>query len=227
MLVVDLGCGSSGLVQESVFALCPDVARLFCIDTSQQMLKVAATRTRLHMVQFVLAAAENLDRHVPAGIDRVLCNSAICHFDLALAFAAVRRSLAANGEFLFDVAEWDLDECADLSRHPKYDAIDAELAERGLPKKPSRGSRHKITEATLRELLQANRLTPTEFTKMKTAVTAWDYELFYQIPAIVRRSLPHLPVMLAADVLAAATRRLRNVVLPPLRWVIVKAILTP
>jgi SAM-dependent methyltransferase len=223
MSVLDLGCGSAGLVTRRILEVCPSVRQIICADTSLPMLEECRKRLATPKVRFVHCPAEDIGDVLGDHLDRVVCNAAIWHFDLERSLRSVRSTLVASGKLLFTIAEWDLVLPEDTV-NPKYRAIDEELRARGLPPKPSHGSRVKLSEEQLRSACAAAGYEVTEVRHFAAPMGPQDYELFYRIPAIAARSLPQLPVEVAVDVLTSAMRRLGDVSLPPLRCALFEAV---
>jgi SAM-dependent methyltransferase len=108
-MVLDLACGTGATTVEILSMLGPE-GKVVGVDRSPAMLTVAARRIPDRRVEWVEAAAENVDHHVAELVDAVVCNSAIWQTDLAATVAAVRNVLAAGGRFVFNVGAGFLDQ---------------------------------------------------------------------------------------------------------------------
>lgn len=222
MVVVDLASGSSGMLEHEVQRCVPDIQRLYCTDSSHRMLEVARSNINWEKVEFVVSRAEELHERLPAPVDLVLCNSSVWHFALDLAVDEIAFSLKPRGAFVFTLGEWDI-QGSGVESNVRYEAIDEELRRRSLPPKPSRGSKRKLRLGDLQELLMAKGFCSVRREEFLIEVSAEDFYSFYQIPAIVRQSLPQLQEEIARDVLLKAMSTLLGRKLPPMRWMVVNA----
>lgn len=220
MSLVDLAAGSSAILENLILRAVPEIKVIYCVDSSSEMLQELRNKVTNDKIRFIHSAAEHLSQFVPP-VHRILCNAAIWNFNVHTAFAEIWRSLQAGGQFLFTIAEWDIKSERALA-HPKYDQIDQELRYRGLPPKLSRGSEEKIAVEDLLADLEKTGFKDISTTPFSVSADAHDYELFYQIPAIAAKSLPHIPTKMAVDVLTCAMKRLSGV-LPPVSWLLIEA----
>jgi ubiquinone/menaquinone biosynthesis C-methylase UbiE len=110
--VLDLACGTGATTAEILSVLGPD-GTVVAVDSSPAMLTVAAGSVGDSRVQWVQAAAEDIDRHLNGPVDAAVCNSAIWQTDLAATAAAVRRVLATGGRFVFNVGTGFLEQQLD------------------------------------------------------------------------------------------------------------------
>jgi len=113
--VLDLACGTGATTAEILSVLGPD-GKVVAVDMSPAMLTVAAGSVRDRRVQWVQAAAEDIDRHLSEPVDAAVCNSAIWQTDLGAAAAAVRRVLPTGGRLVFNVGAGFLGELDDPNR---------------------------------------------------------------------------------------------------------------
>jgi ubiquinone/menaquinone biosynthesis C-methylase UbiE len=185
MSIVDLGCGSACLTISDLLFTYPRLETIYGIDRSPQMLRVASRRITSKKVVFLLASAETLQSALHCNVNRVLCNSALWLFDTA-AIAEISRSLSANGLFIFSYPEFDLVD--DL----KYSAINDELASHGQKRLPKRSTSFEL-QVRLEDLVSKS-FYLTDVYHMKIAVSAREWSYFYQIPSVVRRLMPQLPL---------------------------------
>jgi len=224
MSVVDLGCGSACLSTTEMLHYVPALKVIYCVDISEEMLMAAQRRVRSNIVEFIRCSAEDLDRILPEKVDRIICNSALWLFDLPRVLQAVRKVLLPTGFFLFNIAEWDFDFQEEaVSCDPKYEAIDRQLALHGLPKKQSRGAMIKLSVKQLQDILNDNGLCIIGSYRYTVSVSATDWLYFYQIPAIVKRSLPNIPLNIALGVLREAMDSLKKSNLLPIKWIAYKS----
>jgi SAM-dependent methyltransferase len=110
--VLDLACGTGATTAEILSVLGPD-GKVVAVDKSPAMLSVAAGSIRDRRVQWVQAAAEDIDRHLGEPVDAAICNSAIWQTDLAATAAAVRSALPTGGRFVFNVGAGFLEQQLD------------------------------------------------------------------------------------------------------------------
>jgi SAM-dependent methyltransferase len=101
-VVLDLACGT-GVTSREILATLGPGGEVIGADKSAAMLAVAARVIADPRVTWVQARAENVNRHVTAPVDDVVCNSAIWQTDLAATATAVRNILATGGRFVFNV----------------------------------------------------------------------------------------------------------------------------
>jgi ubiquinone/menaquinone biosynthesis C-methylase UbiE len=102
--VVDLACGT-GVTTEILLPTLGDDGRVIAVDASQAMLAAAQSIIHDKRVQWLHSPAERLDGCGVAGVDAVVCNSAIWQTDVRTTAAAVSRVLEPGGRFVFNLAE--------------------------------------------------------------------------------------------------------------------------
>jgi SAM-dependent methyltransferase len=100
--VLDLACGTGATTREILAVLGP-AGRVVGVDQSAAMLAQAAGAIDDPRVRLAHGRAEEVDQHVGGPVDAAVCNSAIWQTDLAPTFAAVHRSLAPGGRFVFNI----------------------------------------------------------------------------------------------------------------------------
>jgi ubiquinone/menaquinone biosynthesis C-methylase UbiE len=238
MNVLDLGCGSAGLAVIKMLQQVPALNMIFAVDASPKMVEVATQHiyaeadrfgVEARKVRFITSPAERIDRWLPLnGINRIVCNSAFWMFQTEAALESIKQVLAPEESlFVFNLAEWDyIFDDAPVLRHPRYEVIDRELERLHLPAKPSRGSEHKFSREELEALFSESGFT-LQKTQEFVVATSWrDWALFYQIPTIIRKSLPQIPYPTARKVLEAAMKNLEGRDLPGIRWVTFTAVPT-
>lgn len=101
--VLDLACGTGSTTAVMLSSLAED-ASVIGVDVSPAMLAEARRTVDDPRVRWVLAAAEEVDRHVDATVDVVLCSAAIWQTELQRTFPAVRALLRSGGVLAFDIA---------------------------------------------------------------------------------------------------------------------------
>jgi SAM-dependent methyltransferase len=220
-VAIDLACGSSCIVTRRLLAHPLAPARIYCVDYSAGMLAAAAPLLRDPRLRGIVSAAEELDRNVGEPAGAVYCNSALVLFDLERALEAIARALAPGGRLAFSIAEDWTGESSPAS--PKYEAIDRELAARGLPPKPHRSLPSKLSQSALERALRAAGFALEARQSLDVRTTPRDLRAFYSIPSFATMSLPQLPVAEAREVLRAAMQRLDGCELPPERVFLFRA----
>lgn len=222
MSALDIACGSSTLVVREIFRAVPTIGTVVAIDSSANMIEEARRRCANKNTMFIHCSAEEIDSCVGTKFDAAICNSAFWQFDIRAATKAISKALNPGGVLTFTLPQWDL-ELENTEDDPKYDVIDSVLLEKGISPKPHRGSETKFKTDQLIEILNVANFYSVNIEYFTTEVSAEDYKLFYRIPAIASKSLPHVPITVSMAVLAEATERLENVKLPALKWAVFRA----
>lgn len=101
--VLDLACGT-GSTTTVLLSRIAQGASVIAVDVSPAMLAEARRTIDDPRVQWVRAEAEEVDRHVDATVDVVLCGAAIWQTELERTLPAVRRLLRRGGALAFDIA---------------------------------------------------------------------------------------------------------------------------
>ena len=218
MTVVDLACGSSTLATRHMLANCPDLNRIYCVDSSQQMIAVASKHLSSPIVEYLVCPAESIDQLINNSIDRIICNSAFWMLDAPQVLRAVKNLLGINGQLLFNLAEWDFN-FGDTANQPRYTAINDQLRLCGLPPKTDQGTPKKYSLEEVQQILTATGFSSITHTIQEIEVSAEDWKNFYRIPTIASKSLPFLPERQAIDILSKSMMTLQDESLPPLRWI--------
>lgn len=221
MSVIDLGCGSSDLVLRHMHNTAPILRAVYRVDVCDAMLVTSARSANGENIKHVHGPAEYLHTIIPEQVDRVICNCAFGLFNHLKALQAIKKVLLPTGIFICNFAEWDFDFGGEKSSDPKYEAIDKQLERFGLPPKPNRGSPHKLSLEGMRRLLGMTELKLSKIAIQETAVSASDWQHFYEVPAIAKRSLSHLPLNTAMEVLRTAMDEIKDRKLPPLKWMVI------
>jgi len=205
--ICDLGCGSSTLMIEKILEKCPNIECIYCIDSSKKMTEVLSNKVRSSKVKIYNANAENFSHFLITKIDVFIINSAFWLFNLEKTLKQISNSLKSDGKVIFNIAEWDY-HFQNYTPHPKYEFIDNELKKRNIKIKKTRGSKNKITENEIMNLLSqegfsinTKEIINIEFTKM-------DWLNFYSIPSIAKRSLPDLSEDIGMEILSSAISRM-------------------
>ena len=155
--VVDLASGT-GITTEAILPVLGENGRVIAVDASKAML--AAARLVIHdeRVRWLHSPAELLDDGAVAGVDAVVCNSAIWQTDVQVTAAAVRHVLHPGGRFVFNLGAAMLaDHGLDDQPDPLMDAMKA-IAARDYGWAPvapgNTGTRQQeLSEAWLRQVL--------------------------------------------------------------------------
>jgi SAM-dependent methyltransferase len=90
--IVDLACGT-GITTEAVLSVLGENGRIIAVDASNAMLAAAQSVIQDQRVRWLHSPAERLNDGTLAGVDAVVCNSAIWQADVQATAAAVRRVL--------------------------------------------------------------------------------------------------------------------------------------
>jgi SAM-dependent methyltransferase len=216
MAIMDLGCGSSGLMLQKLRAHNPRV--IYAVDASAKMLAAIPRELINDRVHLVCCLAEELHQHVSEQIDCVTCNSALLLFAADAAMQSVWKVLAPGGRFVFGMGEWQV-KLRDVDDLPKYRVIDAQLRQEGHAPKPQRGAgAAKPTVAQVCAHLEGAGFLIEEIRVADIPVSAEDWLAFYSVPTVARMSLPNLSVADAMGVLERAMKRLQGAPQPPVRW---------
>lgn len=221
--IIDLGCGSSGLVATKALQKFPALTRIYCIDSSGRMIDECRRRVSSARASFIRAYAEDFDSKVPERVDLVLVNSAFWLFNLSKCLLATHRALKDTGLLVFNFAEWDYEFPREGAEPKYYEAIEKEMAKRGLSIQKRRGSQRKYAHAEINEHLEQSGFKIIGLEEFEIVVERQDWLLFYSIPTIVRRSLPNIPLALAQEIIHSAIMSLSDAEFPALRWIFYKA----
>jgi SAM-dependent methyltransferase len=224
--VLDLACGTGVTSTEILAALGPG-GRVTGADQSAAMLAVAARAVADPRMTWVQTPAENVDRHVAAPVDAVVCNSAIWQTDLAATAAAVRNLLVTGGRLAFNVGAGFLGQQAD----PNFPddrtspiAIMRDIAAQDYGWRPpapatAPGKRPRLTQESIgRHLDEAGfdveQVAEFTYQSDTAAERAW-----LSIPVFTRIYLPGLRYEDRMRVLAEAYARLGTGATEPSRWI--------
>jgi len=102
-VVVDLACGT-GLTTSEILRVNPEVKKVYALDFSEDMIRVAKENVSSEKVNFVVADAQFLDEVVTEKVDVILCNSSFWQFsDQKKVLEAVFRVLKPEGVFVFNL----------------------------------------------------------------------------------------------------------------------------
>jgi ubiquinone/menaquinone biosynthesis C-methylase UbiE len=105
MQVLDLGCGT-GVTTQMVLDALGDSGHVYAVDISGPMLALARQQLQSSRVTFVQADAGACADLIGTPVDRVVCNSVFWQFrHKPQVLAELRRVLAADGRFVFNVPE--------------------------------------------------------------------------------------------------------------------------
>jgi SAM-dependent methyltransferase len=232
--VLDLACGTGATTTEILSVLGPD-SKVVAVDKSPAMLRAAASSVRDRRVQWIQAAAEDIDRHLSEPVDSAVCNSAIWQTDLAATAAAVRSVLATGGRFVFNVGigflEQQLDDPNQLGDLPSVmRAIAARdygwtppAARTAPPARP----RHRLSREAIRRLLgeagfEIERVEELSYERSPEAQRAW-----LAVPIFTTMYLPGLPYRERMHVLDEAYAQLDAGQTQTGRWVAFAATAAP
>ncbi len=129
---IDLACGT-GLTTEEILRQAPRIRKVYALDFSRDMVRVAQRHMRSPKASFIVADAASVAEHVPERADAVLCNSAFWQFpDKGDALDAVHAALKDGGRFVFNLNQQFFDfGDEEPGQRAVLDAIFAELRRRG------------------------------------------------------------------------------------------------
>jgi ubiquinone/menaquinone biosynthesis C-methylase UbiE len=224
--IVDLGCGSSGFLMNKLLKCCNNLQKLYCIDSSEEMINVLARKVISPKVDLIISDAENFNNYLDTKVDIVISNSAFWMFDMNKTLIAVRDSLKNSGRFIFNIAEFDY-EFEDSHSDAKYEVINRQLEMRKLVASNIMRKKDKLNRSVILNLIDSTGFLLRKETFVDTKVTAKDWEYFYQIPTIASKCLPNIPLITSQEVLKNAMRDLHKKPLPPLRWIFFEIIKKP
>jgi SAM-dependent methyltransferase len=192
--VLDLACGTGATTAEILSVLGPG-GRVVGVDMSPAMLMVAARRIPDRRVEWIRAAAENVDNHVAKLVDAVVCNSAIWQTDVDATVAAVRNVLAAGGRFVFNVGAGFLEQHDDPNYQGDRRGVMRAIAAQDYGWKPpgSRGPLHgrpRLTRESICRCLgkagfEIERVEEFGYEQSAEAGRAW-----LSVPIFTKRYLP-------------------------------------
>jgi SAM-dependent methyltransferase len=165
--IIDLGCGSSGLLINKILSKEPEVTVIYGVDISKEMLNVLneniVSNSRIKLLH---CAAERIQLFLEHKVDRILINSAIWLFSLPDVFVSARNVLNDDGLLVFNIAEWDfiLDKSEGRARRGMIDEV---LYSHNFTPKRSCGPRTKMTvdelcgilSTTMFDIIQLNYFT--------------------------------------------------------------------
>jgi ubiquinone/menaquinone biosynthesis C-methylase UbiE len=189
--VMDLACGT-GVTTEAVLAVLGPDGSIVAIDGSQAMLTAVRSLVADRRVTWLRSPAERLSECAPAGLDAVVCNSAIWQTDVRATAAAVRGVLRPGGRFAFNLARFMLaDHAQDIqSSDPLLDLMKTIAArEYGWAAPPaSMGtSRQQLSERWLREVLDQSGFRVEQAQALNYQSDLEEQRAWLSIPIFTRR----------------------------------------
>ena len=100
--IIDLGCGT-GFSSELIAKKFRNLKKLYCIDSSKEMLCIAKTKfTRNRRLIFIFSKAENISK-IDDKVDLVLSNASFQYFEPNKALNEIKNVLKNNGLFVFNI----------------------------------------------------------------------------------------------------------------------------
>jgi len=182
-VIVDLACGT-WMTTEAVLKTCPNVRKVYAVDFSEDMLRVAKTRIKAENVAFIHADATDLVGHFPEKVDLALCNSSFWQFDDRSAIIrAIRTVLKDGGIFVFNLNQQFYDFGApEANQKVIIDAIYEEMRKRGF--EVTGGLKEKMTKEEIEELFASAGFTLAKTARYDVGPRSLDDFLnFFTIPA--------------------------------------------
>lgn len=227
MNVLEVGCGSTGLLASYLIQTCSDLGRLICIDTSKRMIEIATMQVCHPKLTFVQGDLTTLRLKTNLAFDCILVNSAFFWTQDPLSFfMQVSEVLSPAGQFIFSLAEWHYEFGESANNNPKYAVIQRQLRKRNLHLWATRRSMVKLTLNQIVESVVASGMSVESIVEFETPVSLEDWKAFYRIPAIAKRSLPQVDVDEALDIWRSALSELEveeasgtRINWRPLRWI--------
>jgi SAM-dependent methyltransferase len=195
--VVDLACGT-GITTETVLSALGDKGHVIAVDASQAMLAAAQSVIHDRRVRWLHSPAEHLDEGGMAGVDAVVCNSAIWQTDVQASAAAVRRVLRPGGRFVFNLAAAMLADHGHAGQpDPLMDAMKA-IAARDYGWIPAASGnpgadRRQLSEARLRRVLQQSGLRVDRVQSFSYPASLEEQRAWLTVPVFTTRLFGSLP----------------------------------
>jgi ubiquinone/menaquinone biosynthesis C-methylase UbiE len=211
-MVVDLACGS-GITTEMVLSALADDGRVIAIDASQAMLAAAQSVIHDRRVRWLHSPAEGLDERKVAGVDLVVCNSAIWQTDIRATAAAVRRVLHPGGRFVFNLGALMLaDHRHSGQPDPLLDAMKV-IAARDYGWRPSAPDnvgldQQELSETWLRQVLHETGFQVDQVQGFSYQASFEEQGAWLSIPVFTTRLFGRLPYEQRMAVLRQAHQRL-------------------
>ncbi|MBO0702206.1 MAG: class I SAM-dependent methyltransferase [Candidatus Dormibacteraeota bacterium] len=212
--VMDLACGT-GSTTAVVLSRIPENAAVISVDVSAAMLAEAQRSIDDPRVRWVEAPAEEVDRHVDATLDAVLCSAAIWQTELERTFAAVRRLLRSGGALAFDIAGGFVEVPASAGSLPPLPPASLVSAYRDAANElyhlePGSRPRGPLTVEEIRGLLRAASLELREVHVADQEATREEIRAWLEIPVFNDQFRGRLTHAQRAAALALAWDRLAN-----------------
>lgn len=223
---VDLACGTGVTTKAILDALGPD-GRVTGVDGSAAMLAIAASSVSDNRVTWTHAHAEHLDRYVTGFADTVVCNAAIWQTDLDATMIAVRKVMAAQGRFVFNIGSQFLeDEEVESASSDPLSATVQGLAMQNYnwtPPLPEPSNEPRLSQALICQHLDhagfdLERVEHLEYEYGPDVRRAW-----LSVPVFTERLLPGLPYELRMAALDRAYEQLGPGEPSVSRWVVFAA----
>lgn len=185
--VLELGCGSNGLVLGPM--LRTPLQRYVSTDRSQSMVDVLARSVSDPRAEFVACDAAEIREHVQGAFDLIVANNAIWMFNLGDTITGLRDLSRVGSTMLFTIAEWDL--AGSYETLPtRYEHLNRALREMGLPAKEHAGSMRKLSSPDIESALSGAGWTLSHVQGNYSRMGEHDWANFYAIPAILGKSIP-------------------------------------
>lgn len=217
--VLDLGCGGNSEILSSLFEQGYEGSQLVGGDNSLEMIANAKENFKSKPgIEFHHVSAESVDG-LGKTFDAITMNSAFCLTDMKATLDSVLKSLNTEGCFIFSIPQWHI-KGSKADYHPKYDAINKELAERGFALKEQKGASNRYSYSEIFAMLEDHSFQPYLCETIEIDINAEQWSAYYSIPSFAAMSLPHLPVEDALEVLSSAMTNLKSQELPSITWAI-------
>ncbi|KZN37894.1 hypothetical protein N480_14215 [Pseudoalteromonas luteoviolacea S2607] len=217
---VDLGCGSSNLVLDALLNFHPN-RKVTCVDAAKGMVAVAKHNSLHTNAEFMSGFSENI-HFAPNSICCFLANSAFWMFDFDKTLPLIKSQLKQRGGLLINFSEWDLQGA--VQDELRYVAIDQQLDLLGFEQKKHKGTPKKYCKEHLIQIIEQYGFTVSEVITKTVTVTKRDWIEFYKVPAIAKKSLPHLSLSDALTTLNLAMNKLPESYTHQMKWLFIKAV---
>lgn len=208
-IVVDLACGT-GLTTKEVLENFPDINKIYAVDFSEDMIKVAKEFVQSKRVVFIVANAQDIDKFISEKVDVVICNSAFWQFqNKNKVLEATSNILKADGRFVFDLGQQFFDfGKPEPNQKLIIDTIFSETRKRGF--EPVEKLKPKLNKEEIEELFGSLgfRLDKTETINIGPR-TLDDFFNFFKIPAAAT-FLEEVPSKEQEQILDSAYEKLKN-----------------
>jgi ubiquinone/menaquinone biosynthesis C-methylase UbiE len=209
--VVDLACGT-GITTEMLLSALGDHGRVIAVDASEAMLAAAQSVIHDERVRWLHLPAERLAEGHVAGVDAVVCNSAIWQTDVRATAAAVRRVLHPGGRFVFNLGAPMLADHRRAGLDPLMDAMKV-IAARDYgwvpaepgPADPGRGE---LSETWLRQVLHEAGFRVDQIQGFSYLASLEEQGAWLSIPVFTTRLFGRLPYEQRMAVLRQAYQHL-------------------